>query len=82
MIQQKDNWLSDRVAALEPAALKELFEEIHDFRETGILEKGKLRALEREFSENVSHTRSGECIHLVEDAVLYEMSRRYYNEHI
>ena len=81
MIQQKDNWLGHRVSAYEPAELMALFEEIYNFRHTGILVGGRLRDLEKEFSENVSHTLSGECMRLVEDEVLFEMSRRFYNEH-
>lgn len=81
MIQAKDNWLGRRVAAYTPAELMSLFEEIYDYRRMGILIGGKLRALELEFSENVSHTSVGECMRLVEDEVLFEMSRRFCNEH-
>ena len=81
MLQQKDYWLGHRIAAYEPTELMALFEEIYDFRRTGILKGGKLRALEMEFSANVSNTKGGDCLRLVEDEVLFEMSRRYYNEH-
>lgn len=56
-----------------------LFKEIADFRRTGILKGEALRNLAREFSDNVSHTDYGQNMRLVEDEVLFEMSRRYYN---
>lgn len=78
-ILQKDNWLGQRLGAMEETDLLYLFEEISRFQDTGILERGKLRALEEEFSDNVAHTRKGECMRLVEDAVLFEIARRFYN---
>ena len=78
-IQQKDNWLGHKMENASDADLIVLFEEITKFRGTGILVGGALRALEREFSDNVSKTSYGGCMRLVEDAVLYEMARRFHN---
>ena len=80
-INQKDTWLGHRLEDMGEAELCNLFLEITCFRRTGVLTgKKKLRDLEREFSENVSHTRTGECMRLVEDEILFEMGRRFYNQ--
>ena len=78
-IKQKDNWLGNRLKNMSEIELCELFKEIAGFREIGVLEGEKLRKFERDFSDNVSHTRIGECMRLVEDEILFEISRRYYN---
>lgn len=78
-IKQNNNWLGYRMASLKESEIDNLFREITDFRRTGILVGGFLRQLDKEFSDNVSHTSYGDCMRLVEDAVLYEMARRYYN---
>ena len=78
-IKQSNNWLGYRMASLKESEIDNLFREITDFRRTGILVGGCLRQLDKEFSDNVSHTSYGDCMRLVEDAVLYEMARRYYN---
>lgn len=79
-IKQKYNWLGNRLSNMEDAELCGLFEEITSFRRTGRLDReSSLRKFEREFSDNVSHTRAGECMRLVEDEILFEMSRRYHN---
>lgn len=68
MISEKDDSL-----------LLKVFEEITDFRNTGLLKGNYLRQIEAEVSET-THTRGGEMMRYVEDAVLYEISRRYYNK--
>lgn len=78
-IKQKDNWLGHRMETASDSELSTLFEEITEFRGAGILVGGALRTLEKDFSNNVSKTPYGECMRLVEDAVLYEMARRLYN---
>lgn len=78
-IQQRTNWLGQKMADMSEDMLSSLFVEISNFRDTGLLVGGNLRNLEKEFSDNVSHTPYGDCMRLVEDEVLYEMSRRYYN---
>ncbi len=81
-IKQKDNWLGHKMENISEDDLLVLFTEIESFRRTGILKGEKLRNLEREFSENVSHTRIGECMRLIEDEILFEISRRFYNQRI
>lgn len=78
-IQQSKNWLGQRLNDMKDIELLDLFEEIYGFRNEGVLKGEKLRSLEVEFSENVSHARKGEGIRIVEDAVLFEMGRRFYN---
>ena len=78
-IQQRTNWLGQKMADMSEDMLSSLFVEISNFRDTGLLVGGNLRNLEKEFSDNVSHTPYGDCMRLVEDEFLYEMSRRYYN---
>ena len=78
MIKQVDTWLGRRVESLSAAELCALFKEIAEFRRTGILTGNRLRNLSREFSENVTH--SAMDMRIVEDEILFEISRRYYNE--
>ena len=78
-IQQRTNWLGQKMADMSEDMLSSLFVEISNFRDTGLLVGENLRNLEKEFSDNVSHTPYGDCMRLVEDEALYEMSRRYYN---
>lgn len=78
-IPQLNTWLGQRMQNMGEAELAGLFKEIADFRRTGILKGEALRNLAREFSDNVSHTDYGQNMRLVEDEVLFEMSRRYYN---
>ena len=81
MLQAMNHWLGRHIEAFEPAELMCLFEEIYDFRQKGILKGERLRDLEKEFSDKVSHTPGGDCMRLVEEMVLFEMARRFYNEH-
>lgn len=81
-IEQRDNWLGQQMEKKTDEELRELFSEISSFRRTGLLVGGCLRAFELEFSQNVSHTAPGDCMRLVEDEILFEMSRRYYNQGI
>ena len=78
IIKQVDTWLGRRVESLSAAELCTLFKEIAEFRRTGILTGNRLRNLSREFSENVTH--SAMDMRIVEDEILFEISRRYYNE--
>lgn len=80
LISQEDNWLGRKMDASSINDLSVIFEEVEEYRRTGFLRSGKLRKLEKELSDNVSHTPYGECMRLVEDAVLFEMARRLYNE--
>lgn len=78
-IQQQNDWLGQKMADMSEEMLSSLFKEITEFRDTGLLKGGNVRGLEKEFSDNVSHTPYGNCMRLVEYQILYEMSRRYYN---
>lgn len=78
-IEQIDTWLGHRMKNLNEMELAELFKEIVAFRRTGILQGDKLRSLARDFSDNVTHTDYGQNMRLIEDEVLFEMGRRYYN---
>ena len=78
-IEQINTWLGQRMKNMSEAELAELFKEISDFRRTGVLKGEQLRNLAKEFSDNVTHTDYGQNMRLVEDEVLFEMSRRYYN---
>lgn len=78
-IEQINTWLGQRMKNMSEAELAELFKEISGFRRTGVLKGEQLRNLAKEFSDNVAHTDYGQNMRLVEDEVLFEMSRRYYN---
>lgn len=79
IIKQKNNWLGNKLDAMPQNQLMVLFKEIAEFRQTGMLSGNELRNLEKEFSDNVSHTTYSECMRLIEDEVLFEISRRFYN---
>lgn len=78
-IKQTNTWLGQHMQDMGDATLATLFKEIAEFRKSGILNGDQLRNLAKEFSDNVAHTAYGENMRLIEDAVLFEMSRRYYN---
>ena len=80
IIEQRENWLGNRLKDLTQSELLELIEEIASFRRTGLLKEKKMRTLEKQFSENVSHTPIGDCMRLIEDEILFEAARRFYNE--
>lgn len=81
-INQANNWLGNRMAGMSDVELSEMFSEIADFRKTGILKGDKLRDLAKEFSDNVSRDEYSLNMRLVEDEVLFEMRRRFYNAHL
>ena len=82
-IQQKPadkHWLSQMVANKTDQQLATMYEEVCIFRKTGVIPKEcqTLRDLAREIqavtkADNILELR------MAEDALLYEMSRRYYN---
>ena len=80
VIEQRENWLGNRLKDLTQSELLELIEEIANFRRTGLLKEKKMRTLEKQFSENVSHTPIGDCMRLIEDEILFEAARRFHNE--
>lgn len=80
-INQVDNWLGNRVAAFSDEELREMFLEISDFRHTGLLiSPSALRNFEREFSDHIQNHDG--YLRTVEDAVLFETARRFYNQAI
>lgn len=81
-ILPKKNWIGKHLADMSEIHICDLFYEIANYKATGILEGNLLKKLAKDFSENVSHTNYGECLRFVEERVLFEMSRRYYAEHI
>ena len=80
IIEQRENWLGNRLKDLTQSELLELIEEIANFRRTGLLKEKNMRTLEKQFSENVSHTPIGDCMRLIEDEILFEAARRFHNE--
>ena len=73
-----DNWFGQKIGELSDDELRQLFLEIHSFRRTGVLTSpSKLRELERDFSNTIQN-HDGH-LRIVEDEVLFEMSRRFYN---
>ena len=81
-IEQPENWLGRRLGDLSQFELLELIGEIAAFKRTGLLNGERMKALERQFSENVSHTPGGTCMRLIEDEILFEAARRFYNEKV
>lgn len=79
MFDVNSNWFAARVSELSDDDLCAVYEEVHDFRKTGILDgDAALRKLDREFREQFD---SNSSLRLVEDAVLFEIGRRFYNAH-
>ena len=79
MFAIRENWLSKTISVLKDEELHNLFAEIYSYRETGVLKGKYLRAMEHSVSEHVTHTPAGEMIRTIENAVLFEMARRYAN---
>ncbi len=81
-VQQRpadEHWLSKLVAKKTDQQLVTMYEEVCIFRNTGVIPKEcqTLRDLAREIqaatkSDNIQ-------LRMAEDALLFEMSRRYYN---
>ena len=75
------DWLAKAIGEKDDEYLFQMYREIAEFHESGVLCKGsELRKLsddlrrQKEIPENF--------LRMTEDAVLYEMARRYYNQHI
>lgn len=79
MIDARNNWLARLLSEKSDQDLRVLFAEINEYRETGLLKGTALRELEEYISKEYTKTRGGEMLRTVEDAVLFEMARRYYN---
>ena len=77
VIDPRKNKLSSVIASLTDEELSAVFEEITDFKDSGILTKNSnLSRIARELHEtfNVPYD-----LRMVEDDVLYEAARRFYN---
>ena len=73
-----ETWFGQNIGTLAYDDLRQLFLEINSFRRTGLLASpAKLRDLERQFS-NTIHSHGN--LRIVEDEVLFEMDRRFYNQ--
>ena len=71
-------WFGQNIGTLTDDDLRQLFLEINSFRRAGVLASpAKLRDLERQFS-NTIHNHGN--LRIVEDEVLFEMARRFYNQ--
>ena len=79
MFEVRNNWMSELIAKKTDQELYSLFTEINAYRESGILVGNLLRALDEEITRSITHTRIGEMLRKVEDAVIFEMARRYAN---
>lgn len=78
-IEQKENWIGKTIESLPNEELASIIKEIADCRGTGCLKTERLADIEKKFSKEVAHTRPGENMRLIEDAVLFEAARRFYN---
>ena len=78
-IHQVDTWLGRRMKNMEETELTSIFDEITEFRKTGLLKGEQLRNLAKELSDNVTHTHYRQNMRLIEDEVLFEISRRHHN---
>lgn len=70
-------WLKDKMKSMTENELCDLYSEIADYRKKGYLVEGtKLKLLENEFANNYGAV-DGDNMRLVEDAILFEIGRRY-----
>ena len=77
VIDPRKNKLSSVIVSLTDEELSAVFEELSDFKDCGILaENSKLSRIASELHEsfNVPYD-----IRMVEDNILYEAARRFYN---
>lgn len=73
-----NNWLGQRMSSLSDEELRMLFADIASFRRTGLLcGDSAMRTLDREFAAEINNDDSH--IRIIEDELLYEMGRRFYN---
>lgn len=77
MIEARKNKLSSVISSLSDEELCTVFEEITDFKDCGILaEQSNLARIARELHEKFKVPYD---IRMVEDDILYEVARRFYN---
>lgn len=75
-IRQRSHWLSDMANALTDQQIATMYEEISEFRRTGILHGSLLRDFARGIQSKINS--SSPELRMAEDAVLFEMGRRLY----
>lgn len=82
-IEPTDSWLGRCVASLEDQEMADLILEISGFRRNGLYRGTKLRNLATDLAETVEHTDDQwfEYMRVVEDAVLFEAGRRFFNSY-
>ena len=77
-VNRKPHWLSDMTHAFSNQDLAEMYEEIIDFRNTGVLKKGeRLRTFSYAIDEVTKDSSFG--LRMAEDAILVEMAGRFYD---
>lgn len=78
-VPSRTHWIDDIMTQITNTELLRLFPDIAEFRRTGLLRPDSpVRALDSIFKA-ACHTKDS-MLRQVEDAVLYEMARRYNNE--
>lgn len=79
MIDIENNWLAQTIGQKNDNNLANLYTDIVEFRKTGLLSAhSTLRELSNELEKEMARPTTT-FIRQLEDAVLYEMARRYYN---
>ena len=78
LIVPRHNWLGEYTSNMSNKHLCAVFKEIVEYRQEGVLSGSLLRDFAKTYAENSLNSVS-ECIRLTEDAVLFEMSRRFHN---
>ena len=78
LIVPRHNWLGEYTSNMSNKHLCAVFKEIVEYRQEGVLGGSLLRDFAKTYAENSLNSVS-ECIRLTEDAVLFEMSRRFHN---
>ncbi len=78
LIASRHNWLGEYTSNMSNKHLCAVFKEIVEYRQEGVLGGSLLRDFARIYAKNSLNSVS-ECIRLTEDAVLFEMSRRFHN---
>ena len=81
LIPYKHNFIGEYLSNISDEQLCVVFKEIEEYRREGILSGNSLRDLARVYADTLQNP-VNECIRLTEDAVLFEMSRRFHNNFV
>ena len=77
MIYHSKNWLGVRMSLLTDDELCKMFGDIYSYHKTGILsDYSPIHELTKEFEKQAGDY----DLRVVENAILYEISRRFYNQ--